>query len=90
MACDIDGGNHLANYVKFSDCFDFRRNRFQRVNESRQFKPAFRSTRPPRPLHVRLLHSGNSAFFISRSEMNHGVIADITPSDLAIISRQVI
>ncbi|MDN7533364.1 hypothetical protein [Burkholderia orbicola] len=63
---------------------------FQRVKQSRQFQPAFRFTRLRCPPRLRMLHSGNSAFFISRSEINRGVIADITPSDLAIISRQVI
>ncbi|WP_176041595.1 hypothetical protein [Burkholderia stabilis] len=38
----------------------------------------------------RVLRSNKTHPFISRCEMNHGVIADITLSDLAIISRQVI
>jgi len=37
-----------------------------------------------------MLHSGNFIPFISRCEINRTVIADITHSDLAIISRQVI
>ncbi|MDR0241074.1 MAG: hypothetical protein LBJ65_05665 [Burkholderia sp.] len=90
MACGACAANHSPNCVKFADCFGLRRNRFQHVNESRQFQPAFRSIRLRRWSRRRLLHSGNSIFFISRSEMNRGVIADITPSDLAIISRQVI
>ncbi|MBB0045948.1 hypothetical protein D7209_14440 [Burkholderia cepacia] len=67
-----------------------RRDPLQRVEQSRQFQPTIRLIRLRCPPRLRLLHSGNSAFFISRSEINQSVIADITPSDLAIISRQVI
>ncbi|NTZ83522.1 hypothetical protein FCJ61_11045 [Burkholderia metallica] len=70
-----------SDCITFAECKQAEAGKFNRLSVS----PARRAS--PR---FRMLHSGNSIPFISRCEINRGVIANITHSDLAIISRQVI
>jgi len=63
----------------------------QELRDNRQVQPVLRHLAPRCPARKGFSHRNKAPFFfISHSETNCGVIVDITHSDLAIVSRQVL
>ncbi|RQS73275.1 hypothetical protein DF032_26305 [Burkholderia seminalis] len=80
--------NEWRHCVSISESPEIRHPHFQRFRPNRQIQPVS----PPRGRRAKgcCKAAAQPVSLVSQSEMNRRVIADITQSHLAIISRQVI